>query len=414
MMKKRVKWILWGVVAVVLVGSSVYSATRPIQADLLEIKPRAIEKKFTDSGTVSATSQKDFFSLSGGKVLTVNVEEGDTVAQGELLLALDTRDIGYQIAQLEGQLASIRGQERQAFSGPRETQITQQQLAVEQVAYQLNAAREEYKRVELLFGAGAVSKSVLDEAERAAKQLEMLFAQQEQGLKLLLEDSSPPAGTKEQFSGLQASIRAQIALLQYQRENTEIIAPENATVGIVHVKEGGVVAPGTPLLSLFHPGEYEVEVFLLAEDVIHVQPGMNVRVAYKGQSGEEFSGRVTKIASAAVERISSLGVVEQRVKVTVALSGDVGSLRSGYGMDVTFVTQREEGKLVVPKTALFNYEGESAVWVARRGKAEIQRVEKGLETDDEVVVVSGLAEGDWVIRNPRIDGLKEGAGIVGQ
>ncbi len=415
MMKKRVKWLLWGAVAVALAGVSIYSATRPVQAELLELKPRTIEKKFTESGMVSAAWQRDFFSASGGKVEAVYVQDGDTVVAGELVLALDIRDIDYQITQLEGQLASIRGQERQVFSGPRDSQIVLQQLAVEQVENQLNTAREEYERVESLYEAGAVSQSVLDEAQRATAQLEILFAQQEQGLKLLLEESSPPAGTKEQFSGLQASIQAQIALLEYQRENASFTAPENVTVGTVHVREGMVVAPGTPLFSLFHPGEYEVEVFLLAEDVINVQPGMAVRVNYKGESGDEqFSGTVNRIASAAVERISSLGLMEQRVKVTVGLSGDVSNLRPGYAMDVTFVTRREEGRLVVPKTALFNYEGQSAVWVARNGKAEIQSVEKGLETDDEVAVVSGLEEGDLVIRNTRLEGLKPGARVVGQ
>ncbi len=402
MMKKRLKWILWGVAAVVLAGAFAYSATRPLQAELLEMKSRTIEKKFTESGTVSAAWQRDYFSLSGGKVLTVNIEEGDTVVAGEPLLALDTRDISYQIAQLEGQLVSLRGQERQALSGPRETGEDQQQLAIENLRIQLEVAQEEYERMAILYQADAVSKSALEEAERSVKQLEILLAQQEQ---LLL-------GAKDQYSGLQDSIRAQIALLEYQRENSEFKAPENATVAAVHVKEGAVVAPGAPLLSLSRPGEYEVEVFLLAEDLVHVQPGMDVRVAYKGLSGDkEFSGKVKKIAQMAMERISSLGLVEQRVKVTVGLSGDVSNLRPGYEMDVTFITGREEGRLVVPKTALFNYEDQSAVWVVRRGKAEIQSVETGLETDDEVVVVSGLVEGDLVIRNTRLDGLKHGARI---
>lgn len=401
-MKKRLKWILWGVVVAALAGVSVYSATRPLQAELLEIKPRTLEKKFTESGTVSAVWQKDFSSLSGGKVLTVNVKEGDVVAAGKLLLALDTRDIDYQIAQLEGQLISLRGQERQALSGLGESQ-TSPQPAIEQLKIQLQSAQEEYERMAVLYQADAVSKSVLDEAERAVRQLELLLAQQEQ---LLL-------GAKEQFSGLESSLRAQIALLEYQRENAEFIAPEIFTVAAVHVKEGEVVAPGAPLISLYRPGEYEVDVYLLPEDVVHVQPGMDVRVAYKGLSGEdELGGKVTKIAHAAVERISSLGLAEQRVKVTVELPGDVSSLRSGYAMDVTFVTRREENSLVVPKTALFTYEGGSAVWVVRRGKAEIQLVEKGLETDDEVAVVSGLAEGDLVIRNTRLDGLKIGKRIV--
>ena len=404
LMKKRLKWILWGVVVVALAGVSVYSATRPLQAELLEIRPRTIEKKFTESGKVSAVWQKDFFSVSGGKVLTVNVQEGDVVAAGELLLALDTRDIDYQIAQLEGQLISLRGQERQALSGLGESQ-TSPQPAIEQLKIQLQSAQEEYERMAVLYQADAVSKSDLDEAERAVRQLELLLAQQEQ---LLL-------GAKEQFSGLESSLRAQISLLEYQRENAEFIAPGKSTVAAVHVKEGEVVAPGSPLISLYRSGEYEVDVYLLPEDVVHVQPGMDVRVAYKGLSGEdELGGKVTKIAHAAVERISSLGLAEQRVKVTVELSGDVSSLRSGYAMDVIFVTRREKNSLVVPKTALFTYEGGTAVWVVRRGKAEIQQVEKGLETDDEVAVISGLAEGDMVIRNTRLEGIKVGARIVQQ
>ena len=402
MMKKRLKWILWGVVVVALVGASVYSATRPLQAELLEVTPRTIEKKFTESGTVSATWQKDFFSLSGGKVLAVNVQEGDTVVAGELLLMLDTRDIDYQIARLEGELASLRGQERQALSGPRESQ-TSRQPVIEQLQIKLQSAEEEYERVAALYQADAVSKSALDEAERAVKELELLLAQQEQ---LLL-------GAKEQFAGLESSLRAQIALLEYQRENAEILAPEKATVAAVHVKEGAVIAPGAPLLSLFRPGEYEVDVYLSAEDLVHVQPGMDVSIAYKGLGGEEaFRGKVKKIAQAAVERISSLGLVEQRVKVTVGLSGDVSSLRPGYAMDVTFVTRREENCLVVPKTALFPYEDGSALWVVREGKAEIQCVEIGLETDDEVAITSGLAKGDLVIRNTRLDGLKPGVRIT--
>jgi HlyD family secretion protein len=410
-MKKRIKWLLWGVVVVALVGVSVYSATRPIQADLLEVKPRTIEKKFTESGIITASWQKDFFSITSGKVLTIDVQEGDTVAAGDPLLALDTRDIDYQIAQFQGQLASIQGQEKQAFSGPKETQVAQQRLALELAQEQLKAAQEDYQRTEVLYEAGVVSQATLDEAARAVKQLELLLAQQEEGLKLLLED--PPEGTKEQFAGLQASIRAQIDLLEYQKENAELTAPDEATVGTVHVKEGAVVMPGTPLLSLFRPGEYEVEVFVLPEDLVYVELGQEVRVTYKGSSrDEEFSGTVKRIAAAAEERISTLGLVEQRVKVTVGLTGEVSRLRPGYAMDVTFITQREEGRLVVPKTALFNYDGQSAVWVARQGKAEIQPVEKGLETDDEVAVVSGLTEGDLVIRNTRLAGLKEGARIA--
>ena len=139
--------------------------------------------------------------------------------------------------------------------------------------------------------------------------------------------------------------------------------------------------------------------------------GMEVRVAIKDLAGRKFSRQVKKIAPNCSETLSHW-FGGQIVNVTVRLSERrVASLHPGLQMDVTFITGREEGRLVVPKTALFNYEDKSAVWVVRRGKAEIQSVETGLETDDEVVVVSGLVEGDMVIRNTRLDGLKLGARI---
>ena len=401
-MKKGLKWFLWGVLVIALVAAYAYSATRPLQADLLEIEPRTIEKTFTESGMVSATWKKDFFSLIGGKVLEVYVEEGDQLAGGETLLVLDTQDIRYQISQLQGQLTSIRGQERQALSGTPEEYTGSIAPAIEQVEIQLAAAREDYERLQTLYQSGAVSQTTMEEAERGVRQLEILLTQQKQLLQ----------GAREQFSGLEASLRAQIAMLQYQLENARMVAPESSTVSTVHVKKGAVVAQGTPLLSIFRQGEYEVEVFLLAEDVIFIQPGMEVRVAYKGLRGDEyFQGTVSKIATTAEERISTLGLSEQRVKVNIRLSGDVSHLRSGYSMDVIFITHREDDKLAVPKTSLFTYEDMDALWVVREGRAEIQQVEKGLETDDEVVIVSGLAAGDLVIRNTRLEGLKPGVRI---
>jgi len=414
-MNKRVKWLFWMVALGALAAVSVYNATRPLQAELLTIKPRTIEEKFVENGLVKAAWEKDLFSAVAGSVKLLNAKEGEPVTAGEVLVRLDTRETEYQIAQLRGQLSSIRGQERQAFSSPRASQVAQQQLAVKLAEQQLNSAREEFIRTETLFTAGVVSRLVLNEAAKAVTQLELIHAQQVQALRLLEEDSGPPPGTGEQFAGLAASLRAQISMLEYQKSKAVLTSPANAVVSAVLVEEGAVVAPGVPLLSLFRPGEYELELYLLPEDIRHVTAGMPVTVTFdEEQAGEAFAGKVSGISPAAIEKLSAMGVQEERVKVTVALSGDITGVRPGFAMEATFVTQRLEGKLVVPKTALFKQDGEDAVWVLRSGRARVQPIQTGLETDDEAVVVSGLEMGDMVLQNPRLEGLKEGVRVVGQ
>ena len=65
------------------------------------------------------------------------------------------------------------------------------------------------------------------------------------------------------------------------------------------------------------------------------------------------------------------------------------------------------------KRLLFPYGEGDALWVVRNGKAEVQAVETGFENDREVVITEGLQEGDLVVLNPQLEGLKEGKKITG-
>ena len=82
-MKKQVKWALWGIAAVLLTGFTIYSATRPLTAELVELTPRTIENKFTETGTVAAQWQRTINGTFPGKVLSVHVREGDNVKVGQ-------------------------------------------------------------------------------------------------------------------------------------------------------------------------------------------------------------------------------------------------------------------------------------------------------------------------------------------
>lgn len=133
-----------------------------------------------------------------------------------------------------------------------------------------------------------------------------------------------------------------------------------------------------------------------------------------------LKGTVQSIAPTAVETISPLGLAEQRVKVLVLIEPTADSfakeqienLFPGYKLDVEFTLDKRENELVVPKTALFPYGEKEALWVVRNGKAEVQPVEKGFENEKEAAITKGLQQGDMVILNPRLEGLKEGKKIV--
>lgn len=410
--KKR-KWIISGVVILVIVAAALVAARlRPLEIVLIEMKPRTISLIFQEEGTIAPVTERKIHTVFGGEIAAVAVEEGEDVTSGTLLLEFDTEKIDLSLVQLSAQLRSIEGQEQQAFSRPDPSRVAHQQLLIEQAETQLETAKSELEDMLILYQAGAVSTADYEAAERAVQHAENLLAQQKKALEMIWDAAAPPAGTREHFAGLRESLDAQIALLEHQKDEARIYAPIGGRIKRLHVDEGTVVPPGSPIIEIFQPGSYEVEVYLHAEDVIHLNIGLKV-TAVIDHAVEDIllEGIVTEIAPAAIEKISPLGLIEQRVRVNVHLEEDHGMIRPGYSVDVEFIAHQETDRLVVPEAAIFPYEGEDALWVVRDGEAAVQVVEKGFETDDEVVITSGLEEGDLVVRNPQAEGLAPGKRI---
>ena len=83
----------------------------------------------------------------------------------------------------------------------------------------------------------------------------------------------------------------------------------------------------------------------------------------------------------------------------------------GREVETTFITQELHDRMVVPKRSIFTYEGEDAVFVVEDDRARVRRVTTGIESRREKVIEEGLREGDLVILDPRLDGLREGARV---
>lgn len=464
-MKKSLKWIflISGVVLIILF--SIFSALKPLKAEVIQMVPKTVEVSFREEGTVVAQKQETIYPRIQGLVEEVHVKEGDSVKEGELLVKIDTKDMSYQLAQLEEQKRSTMGQEKQVYdemkqqlvslraqlqslegqkkevnSAPYKSQINQQQLMIQEAKRQFKMAEEEYERINILFESGAVSKKEKDYAEQALNQAKDNLKIQEEVLVLLkeqtegselnyegqrkaiesqiallqsqLNEETGSSGTIQYYKGMIESLDAQIEQMKHQIEQGAIKAPFTGIVKDLKAKKGMPVSSQGALLSVFQPETYEVEAFVLTEDIIGVEEGMSVELIQERKDQDVFfNGIVDRIAPSAEDRISSLGLTEQRVKVTIKLNETETKLRPGYALDVNFVSYKEENKLAVPKVVLFPYEDGEALWVVEGGKAKIQPVVKGLENDQEVVIVEGLEEGDIVIKDPQLEGLKEGKRI---
>ncbi|WP_201721806.1 efflux RND transporter periplasmic adaptor subunit [Desulfotomaculum copahuensis] len=385
----------------------------------MEVKPQTVAHGFKEEGIVEAALDRSVYSMVSGEIISLPVKEGRHVSAGDLLARLDSRDLEYQLAQLTAQRNSLAGQE---LKSNRETgqQVDQQQLAVEEAKRQLAKSENDYHRVKFLYDSGAVAGTELEAAENTVKQWQNNLARQESKLGYLQEEAGSGGAVaggstadRQYYQGMIDAVEAQIKQVEEQIANCRITAPVDGVVLELDARQGMVVSPQVPLMKLAGTGGCEINAYVLTEDVLPVKEGMPVTITQKRKDGDyRFQGIVQAIAPAAVEKVSALGLVERRVKVTIQPKGKPPELRPGYALDVQFTVLKQQNRLAVPKTCVFPYAGGDALWVVRDGRAVIQKVKKGMETDELLVIEQGLRNGDKVVKNPQLEGLKEGKRII--
>jgi len=362
-MKKKWKIILGAILSVCLIAVLALQYTKPLEAELLTLQRQDLAKTFKEEGRVKAQNETQVYTQYGGKVLKVPVKEGDIVKAGDLLTTFDHQALNYQIQNLQAQLRSIEAQK------------------------DLQVLTIDLEAKKLLYEAGAISQKEFEEAKNTI-------------------DS-------DYYPALLSAVRSQINQLYYQVNLHNVVSPISGTVAEIQVKEGMVVPPASPLLTVFNGDFVEVETFVLTEDASRIYAKMPVDLIQDNRTGDiVFPGTVERIAPSAVEKISTLGLVEQRLSVTISpqIPKDL-LLKPGYALDVAFTLDKQEDQLAVPKTVLFPYQDGDAVWVVIEDKAEIRPIKKGFETDKYVAISEGLSEGDYIILNPKLAGLKEGKTI---
>lgn len=187
-------------------------------------------------------------------------------------------------------------------------------------------------------------------------------------------------------------------------------APIGGTVVERHRCCEGPVAAGEPVLELGDLDTLEARIDLLSMDAVRVRPGM--RVVLERWGGEPLEGRVRRVEPRGFERISALGVDEQRVPVWVTIVSpreDWAALGQGYRVEGRFILWEGEEVLQVPTSALFRVEDRWQVFVVENGRARLREVRPGRRAGLRSQILEGVAEGEVLISHPGdriVDGVR--------
>jgi len=321
-------------------------------ADIAVVELRELSRILPISGSLSPVVQSTVRSKVPGEVRRVLFREGEKVAQGQLLVEIDTADLQ---ARLDAQVASL-----------------------EEAKAKLSIAAKNRDNGVQLRKQGFISQNAFDTTQSAYE--------------------AAAAGVK--------SAEAQVRLARNATQDAVVRAPIAGVVAKKMVNAGEKVGVDSALVTIVDLTRMEIEAPAPASEVPAIRIGEAATFRVGGFGERDFTGRL--------ERINPTTEPGSR-SITLYLSVDNrdGALRGGMFAKGSLVLDKSAAAPVIPASAVREEAGQSFVFTVEQGKVGRRAVQLGMREEQSglVEVRSGLEKGIAVV-SARTIGLKAGAPAV--
>ena len=381
---------------------------KTVQVDAAVAVEGSIEKYVEELGIVKAKNQGDIYASTSGTVKEILVDIGDEVKKGDVLVKLDDMQISKEIQALEAERSAILAQYNEAKESVDIESIKKLELTVKDMERRSQKAEEIANNSQMLYEAGAISH---EEYKNALENLELEKSNLEK-VKLDLELMNKPVSKNiiSQYEARLKQMDIQKEKLKDLNKDFTIVSNVDGIVLRKTIEEGSYIQPGMDIMEIGNVEELYIESHILVDDIAYVQEGARVKISNKNLGIVDLEGEVKKIYPYAFTKVSDLGVEQRRVKVDIEIKGSIENIRPGYDLDIKIVIDSKVNTILVPKDSIFDMEGKHFVFVNVDNKAELREVKKGLESQRQVEIISGLKKGETVILSPD-EKIEEGINI---
>ena len=344
--------------------------------EVMEVTAAPMSAEYSLTGKVAAVNEVQVFPLLAGQVLTLSVEEGDTVRQGQTLFTVDTSTVTSTIGALQQSYSATKAATDRA--------IESAQLGVEQAQIGVDQAQQAVDNAEALLEVGAAAEQDVTQARQGLQQAQAALSQAQAGV----------AQAEAQQSASLAQIQASMDQITTQAELGTVTAPCAGTVTAVNLVRGGMASSAQPAVVIAENGTVEVQASVAEDVYVNISEGDEAGVMVSSVSDEMIQGKISSMPAAANAQTSLYDV-------SVSLPSDVKPPIGAFAT-VTFYTDRRDNTLSVPTEAILTgANDEQYVFVVdtyAEGDTAVRiTVETGLVNSTDTEIVSGLAEGDRVV-----------------
>jgi HlyD family secretion protein len=415
MKRKTLWWILSVCLVLVLILVIIVKkqSGNEIKVAIEKTALHTITETVTASGKIYPETEVKIAPEVSGEITLLNIEEGDSVHKGDVLVKINPAIYGSIVNQAQATVEQTRATANNS----------KEMMAQAESQYEL--AQATYHRNKKLYDQKVISQLEFEQADAAFKSAKATFE-----------------ASKASTSGSSFGVKGAQASLSQARENlnkTTIQAPVAGIISQLNVKKGERVVgtaqmAGTEMLTIADMSRIEVRVDVSETDISKVKIGDTSNIEADAYRNRKFKGIVSKIAVSSTKSALSTGsassdqVTTYTVHIWILPSSyqDLAAnlpkgkfpFKPGMSASVEIQTNRQNNILSVPVNAVTtrdwpdslkdkNNATESdkvrqVVFVYNAGtkSVHIRDVKTGLQDNKYLQITEGLKDGEEVVTAP--------------
>jgi RND family efflux transporter MFP subunit len=334
-----------------------------VEVDSVRFGPLAEIRQFT--GNIHPLYQYIVSPKVSGRLLTIKKRIGDWVRTGEVIALIDDAEYQQSVREAEANLKIAKASLVEANS-------------------QFVLASQELERSQSLQKKGIASPAELDAANTSytaqQSRLELAHAQVEQR---------------------EAALKSAQIRLGY----TTLAATQPGFVGERYVDEGTLLSANSPVVSVVGLDRVIILTTVIERDYGRMQVGQDARVVADAFPGQEYLGRVARIAPV-------LDQASRMAKMEIEVENAQRVLKPGMFVQVRVVLAAKERTQIVLSRAVLHKNGNMCLFVIRANepKAQLVIVKTGIVNGDFTEILEPAVQGQVVVLGQHL--LEDGSPVL--
>jgi HlyD family secretion protein len=364
----RKAWV-YAVVAVVGLGAgALFLTERPLTVTVVQPETD-VALRIYGLGTVEARVLARVGFEVGGALMSLAVDAGDRVSQGQDLAALHQAEQEARLARAHAAVAANTANQAKAEAAVvRAGAILAQREAANR--RQAELARQETASIQRAEEAQRDEDVARADVAVAEAELAVIRAQGQDAI---------------------AALQLEQTLLDHHR----LPAPFDALVVARLAEAGAVVRAGDPIFTLIDPDTIWIQAYIDEERAGQLALGQPGTIRLRSQPAGEFHGTIARIG------VESDRVNEER-RVWLTCTDCPPQMFLGEQAEVRILTGTRDTALMVPEVAIAGFDGyRGTVWTVQDGRLARADLTFGARDDrGRVEVTGGLPEGAQIVAVP--------------